>query len=125
MCAQFNPKPEKLTFRFIDVGCKGNWGNPSPTCPQSTYEQYYKRIDGSPDLVLIDGRFRVACALSIWFALNTSAIVIFDDFFNRPYYHIVLNYYNVLERSGRMAVLQKKMVEPTPDILDKYSTDVR
>lgn len=125
MCAYFNPKPEKLTFRFIDVGCKGNWGYPSPTCPQSTYEQYYKSIDGNPDLVLIDGRFRVACALATWFAIDAAAIVLFDDFFDRSFYHAVLDYYNVLERSGRMAVLQKKMVEPPHDILHKYSTDVR
>jgi hypothetical protein len=63
--------------------------------------------------------------LATWFAIDTAAIVLFDDFFDRPQYHAVLEYYNVLERSGRMAVLQKKMVEPVPDILHNYSIDAR
>ena len=125
MCTHFSPKPAKLAFRFIDVGCKGNWGYPSPSCPRSTYERYYKSIDGNPDLVLIDGRFRVACALYTWFAVDGAAIVLFDDFFDRPFYHVVLEYYNVLEKAGRLAVLQKKLVEPPPDIIEKYSTDPR
>ena len=88
-------------------------------------QRYYKSIDGNPDLVLIDGRFRVACALYTWFAVDGAAIVLFDDFFDRPFYHVVLEYYNVLEKAGRLAVLQKKLVEPPPDIIEKYSTDPR
>ena len=35
---------------------------------------------------------------------------VFDDFFNRPYYHIVLDYYNIIEKTqdNRMVVLKKK-----------------
>ena len=35
------------------------------------------------DTILIDGRFRVACALSIFPYINENTLVLLDDFINR------------------------------------------
>src|SRR5699024_4064786 len=42
-----------------------------------------------PDVVLIDGRFRVACFLTSVLYANPNTKIIFDDYTDRTYYHIV------------------------------------
>ncbi len=51
------------------------------------------------DCVLIDGRFRVACALQTILNINNpDAIILFHDIWNRKGYHIVLKYLVEIER---------------------------
>ena len=45
----------------------------------------------TPGVIFIDGRFRVACFLQCLIEFNHSFTIIFDDYFDRPYYHIVEN----------------------------------
>jgi hypothetical protein len=62
-----------------------------------------------PDLVLIDGRFRVACALTV--LLNSDKpYVIIHDFNNRSQYHCILIFYDVIESVDTLVVLKKKEV---------------
>ena len=68
-----------------------------------------------PDLVLIDGRFRVACCLKC----PAKVPILFDDFLGRPQYHSVLDYFQIVEQVGRMVVLNKTAPVP-PDIVAKY-----
>lgn len=75
------------------------------------------------DLVLIDGRFRVACALKCFDTISDSCVVIFDDFLNRPHYNVVLNYYEIVEKTADkvLVVLKKKAVaSPTRDLIESY-----
>ena len=79
------------------------------------------------DTILIDGRFRVACCLNCFKVMNYNSIILFDDFKNRDYYHIVLDYYNIIDNGTRMVVLQKKknILPPNKDIINKYIKDQR
>lgn len=93
------------------------WGYPGP---KSTDEQHKKYSDyminltekeqESIDLILIDGRFRVACCLKCFDIINKECLIAFDDFLDRPYYHIILDYYDIVEKTtdNRMVILQKK-----------------
>jgi hypothetical protein len=76
------------------------------------------------DLLLIDGRFRVACCLKCFDIIKADCFIAFDDFLNRKQYHVVLDYYNIIERTkdNRMVILQKKMdIQSIPeDIIKKY-----
>jgi hypothetical protein len=75
------------------------------------YIKYPKRMNLMWDFVLIDGRFRTACAMSILKYITPLTKVFFHDFPARDYYHHILEYYNIIEQvtTGQtLAVLEKK-----------------
>ena len=77
------------------------------------------------DLVLIDGRCRVLCAMIIHkFLKNKKNIkVLVDDYFTRENYYILENYYKI-KKIGRMALLiPKKNVIVKSKFINKYSYD--
>ncbi len=122
-----SPKCERI---FVDVGSFNNWGNPALGLPKSRYELYFKHISSIswvPDLVLIDGRWRVACALHTWRKIvGTETVVLVDDF-QRPEYASILKYFNIIERAGNMVALKArvdiKMIGS--EDFDKYESDHR
>ena len=81
------------------------------------------------DFILIDGRFRVACCLICFGVINSDCLIAFDDFLNRKHYHIVLNYYEVVEKTldKRMVILKKKcdIASVPDDIIRQYIEDPR
>jgi len=111
---------------LVDLMCKPRtWGHPSAECPQSQkrkYSQIVKSLDLSEvNLILIDGRFRVACALHIHPLISNETDVLFDDFGDRlEHYSIVLNYYDVVTRIDRMIHLRKKNIIIPKEIIEKY-----
>jgi hypothetical protein len=91
-----------------------------------TYPRSIISNNNNCDLILIDGRFRVACAFHCFNVINNKCFVIIDDFFDRPYYYVVLNYYSIIEQGGRMVVLLKKNVPaPSQILLGQYEIDPR
>lgn len=67
------------------------------------------RRDVFPDLILVDGRFRRACALESarQAALsNASAILLFDDYRDRPSYHRVEKWLGAPLAIGRAALFR-------------------
>jgi hypothetical protein len=108
---------------------KDSWGYPGPDTTDFQKKKYsdYIRLIKNPktiDLILIDGRFRVACCLKCFDKINQDCFIIFDDFLNRPQYHIVLDYYEIIEKTidNTMVVLQKKNhIKNIPDeLIQKY-----
>jgi len=103
----------KLNNILIDLESdKNNWGYPSQKCPKHKYKLYSDQILNTSlniDLILIDGRFRVACALKSYNIIDDNCIIIFDDFLNRPWYHVVLDYFEIIEKTDdkRMVILKK------------------
>jgi hypothetical protein len=70
---------------------------------------YYRSIAQQPDLVLVDGRFRVACVLESLLSLSplSNTQILVDDYADRPYYQVVERFAD-LEMVGRMAVLRPR-----------------
>ena len=104
--------------------------------PNSTKEDWIKyssqicNLDSEDskaiDFILIDGRFRVACCLKCVDLINSECFIAFDDFLNRPYYHIVLDYYDIIEQTAdnRMVILKKKSNISVPrEVIEKYELD--
>lgn len=87
-----------------------SWGHPGPSATETQKRAYSDPIPSKApiDVLLIDGRFRVACALKAHGWLSESATVIFDDFWIRPHYHIVLDFYQEVQRMGTAAILKRK-----------------
>ena len=75
------------------------------------------------DVILIDGRFRVASFLFSLINAKEGSIIIFDDYMNRPHYHVVEEVLEVYENFGRQAVFKvpkvfnKKLAE---ELLKKF-----
>ena len=123
---------DKITYFFNEMNTKPNtWGNPGPNSTPHQKKKYSsfmqtlsKNEQNKIDFVLIDGRFRVACCLKCFDIINETCFIAFDDFLNRPHYHVVLDYFDVVENTNdkRMVILQKKKIPGgvPEDIIKKY-----
>ena len=93
----------------------GVWGKPQGRELAAKWPAYYldvwQGMERMPDVVLVDGRWRVACALQALLRCDAGATVMFHDFWNRPNYHGVLDFTDVVERVDNLAVLRRN-----PDI---------
>ena len=106
------------------------WVNPGKNATNIQKINYSNQItklskeeQESIDLVLIDGRFRVACCLICYDIIKDSCLIAFDDFLNRPQYHIVLEYFDIIEKTqdNRMVILKKKKNVNIPkELIKKY-----
>jgi hypothetical protein len=126
----------KLDFKFIDLKASNTgWGHPGKESTKEERDKYSNVIcdlDKTQvdkiDLILIDGRFRVACALKCFDKIKDDCILIIDDFIERAHYKIVLQFYDIIEKTinNSMVVLQKKKCEkPSDELIKKYEDDVQ
>jgi hypothetical protein len=107
-------------FLHANIGLTEFWGKPAFTNSTagrlrrwSRYPQLpwkFLESDGVvPDLILIDGRFRIACMLeSLTHLDDQSTTICFDDYFDREAYSIVERFADMFDRAGRMALFRKK-----------------
>ena len=103
-------------FHYADIGPTGRWGFPVGEVTAAREEQFRRYsdipapfIDGTlPDLVLVDGRFRVACALKVmrWcMTRRVHQMIVVDDYSDKWHDYRVLDDFAELRMVGRMAVL--------------------
>jgi hypothetical protein len=98
-----------LTVHHADIGPTTNWGHPSDRSRIAEWPSYWQApwriLDAAAvDLVLVDGRFRVASALSSILHGNQDMTIAFHDFWNRPHYHVVLKYLNCACRADTLGI---------------------
>ena len=106
------------------------WGNPGKDCTDEqkiNYSNHMRKLNQEDnrriDFVFIDGRFRVACCLKCHDIIQDNCLIAFDDFLNRPQYHIVLQYFMIVEKTNdnRMVILKKRNNVTVPNhIIEKY-----
>lgn len=96
----------RFDLRHINIGPTADWGVPKDTSAIRNWPKYWQGPwpRSNVDVVLVDGRFRVACAL--YSALNTPAGTTFviHDFWNRPHYHDLLSFLQPICRADTMGV---------------------
>jgi hypothetical protein len=108
----------RLTVHHGDIGPTRKWGHPEDKSRQDDWPNYWrepwKLIDGaSVDLVLIDGRFRVACALNALVQGDRDLTIVVHDFWDRPKYEVLLQYLNCACRADTLAVFfPKARIDP-------------
>ena len=95
----------------VDIGKTGKWGKPLKPDGALNYHSYPMSAWDSegfqhPDVILIDGRFRVACFCTVLLRLNRPATVLFDDYKEREKYHIVERLFKPVEQHEQMAVFE-------------------
>ena len=71
-----------------------------------------------PDLVLVDGRFRVACFLYSLLHMKAGGVILWDDYTNRPEYHSVERFLKPVAYHDEMAVFQITGQEDLPGAVD-------
>ena len=103
----------------IDIGVTGLWGVPvfkKPTKSRLAKWRRYPSLPWTlitaqrvPDLILVDGRFRVSCALTCIKNMRdrSNFTLLIDDYKERPNYHIVERFAQLNALVGRMAVFNK------------------
>ncbi len=100
---------ERLNLTWVDVGEVANWGTPTSFKMKHNFIKYAESLwlnIEKPDLVLIDGRFRVLCFLtSVKFA-QAGCRILFDDYINRPFYHVVEDFCPKIDTCGRQALFE-------------------
>ena len=120
--------PKQLHIHHANIGEVGDWGRPINYKNRTYFKEYTNWIweqNIKPDTVLIDGRFRVACFLTCLLKASENTKIIFDDYTNRPEYHIVEEFLSIKETCGRQALFvvenfSEIQVREIATLLDKF-----
>ena len=121
-------------IKHINIGITGEFSYPI-ICKISQVKKYIQSIDeyfnrpNKIDLILIDGRFRVACCLNLLkhsekIEKNVTKIIL-DDYLNRKHYNIIKKYFYI-KVCGRVAILKPKTKFTLNEkVIKKYLHDPR
>jgi hypothetical protein len=93
----------------IDLGPVGDYGIPLSYANRNHFVRYFEAgfEEGfDPDVILIDGRFRVACFLTCLMRASPGTKIVFDDYM-RPYYKVVEEFVKPLAMNQRQAMFVK------------------
>lgn len=96
-----------LRLFHIDIGKVKEWGVPADEYKKENYPLYSQHIFKvlsqkeieNIDTIFIDGRFRVACTLCAILYCKSDVLIIIHDFWEREYYHIVLEFFGMYKQS--------------------------
>jgi hypothetical protein len=111
----------RASLLYADIGPIERWGRPVDTTPVPKWTTYltlpWQELDRRglvPDLIFVDGRFRVACCFSIFLAsvarLATEGgpRVLIHDFTRRTAYHSVFTHFETVEDVRSMHLLRMR-----------------
>ncbi|CBV44235.1 tetratricopeptide repeat protein [Halomonas elongata] len=108
---------ELCQVEAVDIGPTKEWGFPVSSGAEEAFPKYSRYIhhhDMPFDRVLVDGRFRVASTLSaIEHVMKHhpdpfAARIFIHDFWNRPHYHVLLEFLEEVERAETAGVFRVK-----------------
>lgn len=120
---------------YVDIGKTGDWGRPINDNHARDWPNYCSapwirlaHAGEEPSLVLIDGRFRVASFLITAMLAPPGCVILFDDYVDRPEYHVVEQHLKPVRFEGRMAeFIVAPLLDPKAALFDllQYSTQSR
>ena len=101
-------------MRHVNIGKTGKWGTPVDGSAFQRYHLYPLAIWDEPefkhpDVVLVDGRFRVACAFATMLRAEKPVTLLFDDYMGRKGYHSLEDF---VERKDNVANMARFEIEP-------------
>ena len=106
-------KPDNPTWSYP--------GRKSKLDDWKSYFQSYKE-EYNADVILIDGRFKIATAMDIFNKIRYDTIVLLHEYNLRPQYYIIEDYYQYIYHWGTLfAFVKKKDIKEIPlEIQKKY-----
>ena len=98
----------KANYITIDLksGPAGYPGTGTNVNDWKKYIQAYKK-EYNADIILIDGRFRVACALDIFSKIRNDTVILIHDYESRKQYHILEKFYIKIRNWDSLALFLK------------------
>ncbi len=116
---------KRLLFWHVFIGKTGGYGVPIEQDKKELFPQYslFPFLNKQDyDVVFIDGRFRVACAVQAALHCKCDAKILMHDFNNRKNYHIVLRFLDIVDTADTMALFKIKPTnkEILRDVYEKY-----
>lgn len=105
-----------VRVHWVDVGPTRAWGRPATDQGWRRYHRYPLSVWDRPDflppeVILIDGRFRVACFMAALLRTTRPTTVLWDDYVQRPPYARVERFAKPVEFVGRMARFELRPVD--------------
>jgi len=106
-----NPPQGHVILHLADIGPTKDWSHPVDNRAFAQWPGYaisvWDRPDFThPDVVLVDGRFRLACALTTLFRITRPVTVLIDDYIDRQGYKRIETLVGPPEMIGRIARFQ-------------------
>ncbi|MCA0422519.1 MAG: hypothetical protein LCH61_04205 [Proteobacteria bacterium] len=103
-----HPPASPVTVHHADIGTTRDWGYPKYLRSHMKWAGYPIGIWDepgfvAPDVVLVDGRFRIACFLTVMLKTPHPVTVLWDDYDDRPHYHRVETLVQPVAKAGRLA----------------------
>ena len=118
----------KVIYCVADCGEIIGWGYPLDYSKRDNFQDYFNSIwnkkNLKPDTILIDGRFRLACFFTCLLNSEPGTKIIFDDYVNRPHYHIVEEYLTPIDYCGRQALFVTPQKENKRYTLEQIKREV-
>lgn len=120
------PPLSQVEIHHADIGPTKKWGHPKD-------ETYWRRFIGyplsvwdrpdfiHPDVVLIDGRFRVGCFLATLMRITRPVTVLFDDYTGRKPYAVVEEFFKPTGFADRMARFEVEPRIPTSSEFGRWA----
>jgi len=124
-----NPPAQGTEVEIVwaNIGPTRAWGHPQNDTQWRRFSSYPLGVwqtEGfrQPDVILVDGRFRMGCALATAFNIKAPAQLLFDDYTDRNWMKKVENYLGKPRLAGRLAVFD---LEPQTIPADKLPQIIR
>ena len=129
---ELKKKVKNNQLKFFNIGPVGEFSYPIFKLKKkivnyiSSIDNYLSNED-YPDLILIDGRFRIACCLNILKHIQKKSLkvlILLDDYEKRESYKILNKFFKV-KSIGRMAILKALKKRVSDKTLNEYLYDPR
>lgn len=120
-------KLKRLRPLLVNIGPTKQWGYPVDDSCQNKWPLYASKAfkkDSSYDLILIDGRFRIACTFQSCLHVSPKTRILIHDFFIRPHYFTIFPFLKLEDKVDTMGVFRiKKNNDPRliKEYIDIYS----
>lgn len=99
-------RTDGVTSVHVDLGPLGDWGRPIGYQNRNKFIDYVEgpwRTDQSSDLVLVDGRFRMACFLTSLLRARPGTTILFDDYIGRTHFQVAEEFAPSIRKNARQA----------------------
>jgi hypothetical protein len=97
-------------LHHADIGPTKDAGFPLDDSAIARWPRYHTDIwshmSDDPDLVFVDGRFRVACALQAAARCDIGTTIVIHDYVDRPFYHCLSEFFEATDTVDTMQVFE-------------------
>jgi hypothetical protein len=87
----------------------------------ASYSTKINKTSEQYDLILVDGRFRVACACAAYLNLKDTGFLLIHDYASRSHYHPIEQFYTKVEEIEDLCVFKKNKNCNTEDLKNMHN----